>query len=325
MHDAADPTIYVCAPARACVTGEESNEIDEALIEKAFDEIRALGWRVKVSSNVRKLDHGFAGSDEVRAQALMQGFADPEVDIVLALRGGYGTARILPFLDWEQIGKSEAVFAGLSDLTAFNLALYAKCGRASWQGPTARAFARKNRLYNERFMRAMTQTPFVLDSDAEGKDFDAQGIFWGGNLTILLSLLGTPWFPQIDGGILVVEDVYVTAWRFERMLVQLLQSGVLSRQKALIVGDVSGHDAGLGGPNSGLSLEDVLAYIAKEAQIPVVRGLDYGHKPDTLTIPVGARAQAFCEDRRLHLEFDAPPVPAEYPGAPSARAPLWWV
>ena len=152
-------------------------------------------------------------------------------------------------------------------------------------------------------MRAMTQTPFVLDSDAEGKDFDAQGIFWGGNLTILLSLLGTPWFPQIDGGILVVEDVYVTAWRFERMLVQLLQSGVLSRQKALIVGDVSGHDAGLGGPNSGLSLEDVLAYIAKEAQIPIVRGLDYGHKPDTLTIPVGAQVRAACADECLQRGF----------------------
>lgn len=325
VRDVAAPTIYVCAPARACVTGQEGNEIDNALIEKSFHEIRALGWRVKESANIRKLDHGFAGSDKERAQALMDGFADPEVDVVLALRGGYGTARLLPFLDWEKIGKSEAVFAGLSDLTAFNLALYAKCGRASWQGPTARAFARCNHLYNERFMRAMTHSSFVLDSRVDGDDFDAQGLFWGGNLTILLSLLGTPWFPHIEGGILVLEDVYVTAWRFERMLVQLLQSGILARQKALIVGDVSGHDAGLGGPNSGLSLEDVLEYISKEASIPVVRGLDYGHKPDTLTIPVGAQVRAACADGCLHLEFDAPPVPAEYPGAQSARAPLWWV
>ena len=305
MRDVAAPTIYVCAPARACVTGQEGNEIDNALIEKSFHEIRALGWRVKESANIRKLDHGFAGSDKERAQALMDGFADPEVDVVLALRGGYGTARLLPFLDWEKIGKSEAVFAGLSDLTAFNLALYAKCGRASWQGPTARAFARCNQLYNERFMRAMTHSSFVLDSRVEGDDFDAQGLFWGGNLTMLTTLAGTPHAPtnRLAGRphAVFLEDVNEPAWRIERSLLHLSQAGMFDGCRAVLLGDFLGADR-VTARQGGYDFRTALSRFAKaRPDLRIVTGLPIGHGARRETLPVGAELRLSSDGRVVTL------------------------
>ncbi len=335
MNDVSNPSIYVCAPARTCLTGENLDVVDAAHIDAAEDALRALGWRVTEAANARDLQKGFAGGDAARAAGLEAGFADPSIDLVMALRGGYGTARILPLLNWDAIGKSQAVFAGLSDLTAFGLALYAKCGRASWQGPVAHSFARGNAVFVERFMRAMREPHFsfsspavsFLPSSAKARAdgvFEAQGTIWGGNLTILTSLLGTPWMPEIEGGILVVEDVHVTAWRFERMLVQLAQAGILGRQKALVVGDVTGHEAGLKGENSGITLNDSLAYAANLANIPVFAGLPFGHRPDTMTLPVGCPGRLVYEGETLALAADAPPVPAECPGASAARSPLWW-
>ena len=130
---------------------------------------------------------------------------------------------------------------------------------------------------------------------------------------------------QIEGGILIVEDIYVTAWRLERMLVQLAQCGILARQRALVVGDVTGHAAGLKGPNSGIALEDALHYVSRLAGIPVFVGLPFGHREDTMTLPVGCPGAIAYEDGRLQMTVDNPPVPAEYPGAEASRKPLWWV
>lgn len=333
MNDTANPTICVCAPARTCVCGEGLDEVDVERIEASEAALRAMGWLVREAANVRELDHGFAGGDAARAEGLMAGFLDPEVDLVLPIRGGYGTARILPLLDWDAIGASGAVFAGLSDLTAFNLALYARCARASWQGPVAHAFARANADFDARFARAMSEPRFSFSSPARRHDagkapdapFSAQGLFWGGNLTILLSLMATPWLPRIEGGILFVEDVHVTAWRFERMLVQLAQSGILGRQRALVVGDVTGHEAGLKGPNSGIALSDALAYAGRISGVPVFSGLPFGHRPDTMTLPVGCPGRIEFADGVLTLEVEHPPVPAETPGQPAFRGPQWWV
>lgn len=342
MNDVIKPTICVCAPARTCITGEGADQVDVGEIDACVERLRALGWRVTETPNVRELDHGFAGDDAHRARGVMDAFADPDTDLVLPIRGGYGTARILPLLDWEAIGRSEAVFAGLSDLTAMNLALFSRCNRASWQGPVAHAFARGNALFEERFMRAMRESVFSFESPVKawgvgkngqeqgesGQRFAAEGPVWGGNLTILLSLLGTPWFPrpeQIEGGILIVEDIYVTAWRLERMLVQLAQCGILARQRSLVVGDVTGHAAGLKGPNSGIALEDALHYVSHLAGIPVFVGLPFGHREDTMTLPVGCPGAIAYEDGRLQMTVDNPPVPAEYPGAEASRKPLWWV
>jgi muramoyltetrapeptide carboxypeptidase len=115
-----------------------------------------------------------------------------------------------------------------------------------------------------------------------------EGTIWGGNLAMLVSLLGTGYLPDIDGGILFVEDVNEHPYRVERMLLQLLQAGVLERQQALVLGDFSSYKLGPG--DNGYDFDAMLAYLRGALPIPVVNGLRHGHGRTRVTIPIGARA-----------------------------------
>ncbi|WP_308600494.1 hypothetical protein [Massilia sp. Dwa41.01b] len=118
---------------------------------------------------------------------------------------------------------------------------------------------------------------------------DASGPIWGGNLAMLASLIGTPWFPRVDGGILFVEDISEHPYRVERMLLQLHQAGVLARQQAVILGDFSGYR--LGHLDNGYDFDTMLAYLREVLPVPVLTGLRFGHVPRRVTIPFGAQAR----------------------------------
>ena len=201
------PELWICAPSRALTVVPGDERIDHERIDAASGALRALGWSVKEAANVRQVDKSFAGTDAQRAAGFEEAMCAPQADLVLALRGGSGTARILDRINWDRVGASHAVFMGLSDLTAINLALYAKCGKASWQGPVAAAFSIPDETRVEFFMRAMSRPLFEEKLVAQGEAIEAEGVLWGGNLSVLTSLIGTPYFPQIDGGILYLEDI----------------------------------------------------------------------------------------------------------------------
>ena len=240
------PELWICAPSRALTVVPGDERIDHERIDAASGALRALGWSVKEAANVRQVDKSFAGTDAQRAAGFEEAMCAPQADLVLALRGGSGTARILDRINWDRVGASHAVFMGLSDLTAINLALYAKCGKASWQGPVAAAFSIPDETRVEFFMRAMSRPLFEEKLVAQGEAIEAEGVLWGGNLSVLTSLIGTPYFPQIDGGILYLEDINEPAWRVSRMLSQLKLSGVLQRQKLILAGDFTGTDRNAG-------------------------------------------------------------------------------
>lgn len=319
-----DAVLCITAPARACIV-PHTDTIDAERIHRAKAHLREMGWRVKTTDNLEFIEQGFAGDDATRARALMQAMCEADNDVVMALRGGYGTARILEYLDWQALGQAKAVFVGLSDLTAFNLALLAKTGRASWQGPVAGAFSKESLVRDAAFSEAMRGPGFALEVSASGHRAEVEGLLWGGNLTVLTSLLGTAYMPEITDGILFLEDVAEPAWRIERMLVQLIDSGVLSSQRMIVVGDMQGHERGLGVGRAALTLDDVWQYVHAKTGLPVVRGLPFGHITDTVTMPVGVHARACFDGTMLTIESDAPPTPAEAPGLLSARALLWWV
>jgi muramoyltetrapeptide carboxypeptidase len=128
----------------------------------------------------------------------------------------------------------------------------------------------------------------VRGSGAGNPEVDLHGTLWGGNLAMLVHLLGTPYFPQIDGGILFVEDINEHPYRVERMLLQLLHAGVLDRQKALVLGDVSGYK--LAAFDNGYDFDAMLAYIRSRLSIPVLTGLPFGHIKERCTLPFGAQA-----------------------------------
>lgn len=319
-----DPLLVITAPARVPTLGEDFAAYDTASVDACEAQFRRRGWRVKETANVRLMDHRFAGSDAARAAGLQEAFDEVDADVILCLRGGYGTARLLPKVDWERAGASCAAFVGLSDTTAVNCALYAVTGKASWQGPVARAFRLVNPARDAVFEAALMSETFHLKASVTGEAFNAGGIFWGGNLAILTSLVGTPWFPKIDGGILYVEDVAEPAWRIERMLLQLIQAGVLTRQRALIVGGMTGADKTAGEGAGRFSLSDALAWIRREAKIPVASGLRFGHLADTLTLPFGVESDVASDGSSLTVTAYGCASPASLPWREAPPADLWW-
>lgn len=322
-----EPTIGVTAPARVPVVQTGGDIVDVECLDRAYQTLSDLGWSIKEAANVRSIYKGFAGDDIARARGLESAFSDPEVDVVMAVRGGYGTTRLLHLLDWQTLIQSNAVFVGLSDLTAINLALM-RYQKASWQGPVITGFARESAPCVDAFMRAMTEESFELKARVSSPDLNVQGVLWGGNLSMLVSLLATDYFPrvnQFDGGILFVEDIHEPAWRIERMLNQLILAGVLTRQQVLIVGDTTGHDRWQGSGKAAFKLQDALDYVQKQTGVKIITGLNFGHVADTLTLPVGAHAAVQVQEGILTIQVPESPRPSEYPGAQMANAPLWWV
>lgn len=319
--DVISPQLWICAPSRALVVKPGVDAFDHARLEAAERALTGLGWHVNEAANVRTIHQSFAGADRERAAGFEQAMTDPAADLVMALRGGSGAARILERIDWKAVSRSQAVFMGLSDLTAINLALYAKCGKPSWQGPVAASFAKPDAQKLSFFTRAMTSPVFEERLAVAGGDIAVEGILWGGNLSVLTSLIGTPYFPKIEGGILYLEDIHEPAWRISRMISQLHLSGVLARQQLVLAGDFAGADANPGLGACRYTLADALS----ECGVPVVSGLPFGHISGTMCLPFGVMAKAAVKNGELCLRVPESPVSTEYPGAQQANGPLWWV
>jgi muramoyltetrapeptide carboxypeptidase len=149
----------------------------------------------------------------------------------------------------------------------------------------------------------MTQNPYTLQVQASGNPtLQTEGRWWGGNLTMLCSLLGTPWMPRVNDGILFIEDVNEHPYRVERMLLQLAQAGILSQQRAVVLGDFSGYK--LTDYDNGYDFDTMLGYLRERFDVPLLQGLPFGHMKDKLTLPVGARCAIDANADGFRLVFD---------------------
>ncbi len=235
----------------------------------------------------------FGSTDEMRVQQLHAAARNPEVQVVMALRGGYGMSRLLPMLDFDLLAQSGKLFVGHSDFTALQMALLAKTGAMSFAGPMlCDDYAREQASEVTRldFWRCISSSTHTVSWPGQGNPaISVFGQLWGGNLSMLVSLLGTPYFPQIEGGILFVEDIHEHPYRVERMLLQLAHAGVLIRQKALVLGDFSGYR--LTDYDNGYDFEAMRAYLRRTLPIPVLTGLPFGHIHDKATLAVGCDAR----------------------------------
>lgn len=324
--DLQTPVLAIAAPARAVARAPHWSAVDAATIDAAEENLRKMGWKVIEAANTRRIHERFAGTDRERAQGVMEVLCDPEVDLVMALRGGYGTARILPLLDWEKIQEFSAPLIGLSDITALELALLSRTGRPSWQGPTLTRFATDDAFCSSHFSRAMIEEEWQLTFTPQRapEKLTLQGTLWGGNLSILVSLIGTPWLPEIVDGILYLEDIGEPAWRVERMLDQLANCGILGTQKAIVCGEFLDADRSAGDGDGRFTLADALSWIEDKTGVPVITGLPFGHQAATATIPNGVAAQLTVEEKTARLSSKKPPLPACAPGLTRPHAGLWW-
>ena len=286
--------IYLFSPSSAVA--------DPASVDLARERLRALGFRSTVDRTALAVHQRFAGTDAQRLAAVQRALRQKQ-PVVMATRGGYGLSRLLHLIDWQAVADSGKVFVGHSDFTIFNLALLARTGAESFAGPAAVTdFGQKSfdDLTADLFAEAVRDELEVLSFESPDSDaVDERGVLWGGNLAMLVSLLGTPYMPQVDGGVLFLEDVGEHPYRVERMLAQLLHAGVLARQKAIVLGRFT--EFRLAAHDNGYDLNSVIAWLRSACRVPVVTGLPYGHVKLKATLPVGRQVGIATEDGMAYL------------------------
>ncbi|HEV8691539.1 MAG TPA: LD-carboxypeptidase [Ideonella sp.] len=273
-----------------------------APLRLAARRLGAMGFDVTIDEAALAKQQRFGGDDDVRLQALYR-IADRAPSIAIASRGGYGLTRLLDRIDWKRIARSVdrgTRWVGYSDMTALQMGLLAHKGAGSWCGPLAvDDFGREvlDEVTPDCFAEAMSgeleAIGFRTETGFDG--LQAKGVLWGGNLTVLLSLLGTPHWPKVKGGILFIEDVNEHPYRVERMLLQLHQAGVLKAQKAVVLGAIS--DWKPSPMDRGYDLKAMVAHIRSVTRTPVLTGLPFGHVPTKVTMPFGRAVTLLVEGR----------------------------
>lgn len=286
-------------------------------MQRGIDRLEAEGHRVSHKHVLDRRELRFAGTDAERA-ADINALADPAQplpDIALAIRGGYGAHPLLPLLRYdglrERLKDKPIALVGQSDFTALQAALFAKSGIVTLGGPMLGGdFGAPvlDTLTWDAFWRTLAEPVGRADWLSPGSpDVDVEGTLWGGNLAMLSGLTGSPYFPDISGGILFVEDVAEPPFRVERMLYHLLHAGVLQRQKALVLGDFTGYR--VSEYDNGYDLDAVFARIAAASGIPLVQGLPFGHGPSKFTLPFGAPGRLRVASGEASITFTGHPRP----------------
>ncbi|MBC9868775.1 MAG: LD-carboxypeptidase [Opitutae bacterium] len=296
-----------------------SPPVDETSLPQAIRGLESLGYRIGYSPGIFRR-HGFlAGRDEERARDLEEAFADPEVKAVFCLRGGYGSGRLLSRLDWEGVCSHPKVFLGFSDLTAISCGLWVEGGLVTFSGPVALSDLHDGKPIPASWEHARScfgstkpiGSIFSHLFSREGvrviSPGSARGRLMGGNLSILCSLLGTPWQPDFAGSILFLEDVAEPTYRIDRSLTQLGNAGVLSAVEGVTLGDFSySEDRRRKDEKRGVQvLDEVLADRLSGLGKPVVAGFPFGHIKPKATLPFGCMATLDGERGDLVIEEGA--------------------
>jgi muramoyltetrapeptide carboxypeptidase len=284
---------------------------DVTLVEEA---VTAMGLKPKRGKHVLDRFGYLAGTDQDRASDVNAMFADPEVKAIFAIRGGWGCARILPYLDYTVIRANPKLLIGYSDITALHMAIAAKSGIVSIHGPTGgSAWGKKTvELFREVVFDAGTP---LLENPVSGDDRLAQrkwrtrtlhtgkakGRLLGGNLTVLSALVGTPYLPDFSGAILFLEDVDEAEYRIDRMLTQLGQAGILRKLAGVVFGQCTDCVARNGSSYNGFTLNDVLRQHIGSLGIPAFQGGFFGHVPDQFSLPEGVMAEIDADAGTMRL------------------------
>ncbi len=306
--------IYIYSPSSAVR--------DKASFKRGVKRLQALGYEVEVDEAALASHQRFAGDDETRLAAIHRAAASG-ADVALISRGGYGLTRILPGIHYKAVARAIANgtrFVGLSDFTAFQLAVLAKTGAVTWAGPALcedfGTEATPDDIMEACFDDLITgqgegagwQLPkFAMhsiagspnDTGAEATFNLRNAVLWGGNLALLASLVGTPYLPLIKGGVLFLEDVGEHPFRLERMLTHLLHAGVLAQQKAVIFGQFTNYK--LVPHDKGFKLPTVVAWLQTRIKARVLTGLPFGHVATKVLLPVGAKTTLAVEGRDAFL------------------------
>ena len=297
---------HLIAPSGYCINQDAAQRGVQRLLES--------GHKVENQTIIPRRQQRFAGTEaqrlnDINSLANLKG----ENQIVLAVRGGYGASRLLESIDWQGLAQRQQqdplLICGHSDFTVIQLGLLALHNVITFSGPMLAGNFGAPELEAftvEHFWRALRNPTYSVEWQGNGPHWECEGQLWGGNLAMLVSLIGTPWMPNIENGILVLEDINEHPFRVERMLLQLYHAGILERQSAIVLGSFSG--AAPNDYDAGYSLETMVEFIRSRLDIPVIAGLDFGHEQRTVTLALWAHASLLHNDSGSRLTISGHPV-----------------
>jgi muramoyltetrapeptide carboxypeptidase len=290
------------AGARVALVAPAGPLASEHDLERAKENVRSLGWIPVPGANVLAREGYLAGTDNARLADLNTALSDEAIDAVWCIRGGYGVMRILETIDYAALRRHPKPIIGYSDITALHAAIGTRCDVTSFHGPTARAsLTTFSRMSLE---RALTggESCGIIPAAETLHDGRARGRLVGGNLALLCALAGTPYAPEYQDAILVLEDVNEAVYRIDRMLTQLRLAGQLARCKAIIFGQFTDIPEDAPEESAGArTLDAVLGDVAAEIRVPCIAGAPIGHVSDQWTLPLGADAELDADACTLRI------------------------
>jgi len=297
---------HLIAPSGYCINQEAA--------ARAVARLTEAGHQVDNQQVITRRHQRFAGIEserlaDINSLATLHG----KNQIVMPVRGGYGASRLLDDIDWQALiarqQQDPLLICGHSDFTAIQMGLLAKGNVITFSGPMIAGNIGAdtvNEFTRHHFWQALRNETYTIEWAGDGPQCREEGTLWGGNLAMFTSLIGTPWMPAIQNGILVLEDINEHPFRVERMLLQLLYAGILPRQRAIVLGSFSG--AAPNDYDAGYNLATMFDYLRSRLAIPVISGLDFGHEQRTVTLPLGAQAKLVHSGSVTTLTLSGHPV-----------------
>lgn len=277
---------------------------DDALIMRGLSALIGQGHYPRLGMSVAARDGYLAGPDTIRARDVQSMFEDDRIGAIFCTRGGYGSARLLELLDFEIIRTHPKILVGFSDITALALAFHATTGLISFAGPMVAAeFASGMRattsaaLWDMLYHRRKTRRLPHVETTQTLREGLVEGTLLGGNLTVLCSLIGTPWMPDMRGAVLFIEDVGEAVYRIDRMLLQLKHAGILG----MIAGAMLGSFTAIPADRQHRELDEVFREYFLPLSIPVLTHVPFGHIPDKIVLPIGSHIRLDATRRQATI------------------------
>ena len=285
-----------------------ANFIEKDELSATVKKLEELGFHVVPGRSCTSRWHSFAGTDEVRASDINAMFADDEIDGIIAMRGGYGSIRLLDKLDYDMIAKNPKVFMGYSDLTSLHSVLNSRCELITFHGPMAVSNILKSfdEVTAGSFYAAVGggHKGYSVENPA-GEELGvlnpgtANGRITGGNLAVMVSTLGTEYEIDTKDKILFIEDIGEATYRVDRMLIQLMQAGKLQDAAGILIGDFTDCNKE---SEYDLSIDEVFEGIFSKVDIPVMFNLRSGHCKPMVTLPFGAKALMDTKKKMIEIK-----------------------
>jgi muramoyltetrapeptide carboxypeptidase len=279
-------TVGIVAPA---------SPFDAELFDQGIQTLESMGFQIYLPDDLYDADGYLAGSDEHRAGLIHRLFADPNIKAIVCAKGGFGSIRLLPRLDFGLIEKNPKIFMGHSDISALLSAIYIKCGLVTFHGPLVTTLSTAPEATRQAVIAALT-SEHALDIKTEKgitiHPGSTTGRVCGGNLNTLCHLLGTPFEPNFKDQILFLEDRGEAPYRLDRMLFQMKLAGFFERLAGLILGDF----VDCGAPKD---IIKIFTDLFQDSAIPILAGFESGHGKQNKTLPLGVEATLDADTHRL--------------------------